>query len=100
MRGAASWLWVAAATAALSEALSLLGLPSPTLFAALVAGIAVALRWPGRLELPRGVFTGAQAITGVALGAYLQTSSLRALAGSWLPVAFVSLATLALSLGA
>src|SRR4051794_29591462 len=73
-------------------------MPSPTLFAALVVGIAVALRSPGSFELPRHVFTGAQAVVGVTLGAYLQSSSLSALADSWLPVAVVSLATLGLSL--
>jgi membrane AbrB-like protein len=98
MRGAASWLLLAVATAALAEALNVVGLPSPTLFAALLVGIAVALRRPGRLELPGPAFTAAQAVTGVALGAYLQASSLRALAGAWLPVTVVSLATLALSL--
>ena len=45
------------------------------------------------------MFTGAQGVTGVTLGAYLQSSSLTAIAGSWLPVVFVSLATLALSIG-
>jgi membrane AbrB-like protein len=39
-------------------------------------------------------------VTGVALGTYLQSSSLRALGDDWLPVALVSAATLAVSLGA
>ncbi len=98
MRGAASWLVLAAAVAATALALGLAGMPSPTLFAALLVGIAVALRSPGSFELPRGVFTGAQAVVGVTLGAYLQSSSLTALADSWLPVALVSLATLGFSL--
>ena len=37
---------------------------------------------------------------GVTLGAYLQSDALTALAGDWLPVALVSAATLALSMGA
>jgi membrane AbrB-like protein len=41
----------------------------------------------------------AQAVVGVALGAYLQSSSLKAIADSWPPVTLVSAATLALSLG-
>src|SRR4051794_680069 len=73
-------------------------MPSPTLFAALLVGIAVALRSSRSFELPRHVFTGAQAVVGVTLGAYLQSSSLTALADSWLPVTLVSLATLGLSL--
>jgi membrane AbrB-like protein len=99
VRGVASWLLLAAAVAAVALALDFAGMPSPTLFAALLVGIAVALHSPARFELPRGVFTGAQAVVGVTLGAYLQSSSLSALADSWLPVTFVSLATLGLSLG-
>src|SRR5204863_1368438 len=49
---------------------------------------------------PRNVFVAAQAVTGVALGTYLQRSSLHVLADDWLAVALVSLATLALSLAA
>src|ERR1700742_2480686 len=73
-------------------------MPSPTLFAALLVGVAAALAKPDAFELPRHVFTGAQAVVGVTLGAYLQSSSLTALADSWLPVTLVSLATLGLSL--
>jgi membrane AbrB-like protein len=99
-RGAASWLLLAAATTVVALALSATGLPSPTLFAALLVGIAVALLVPERMQAPRPVFTAAQAVVGVTLGAYLQSSSLSAIADSWLPVALVSLATLGLSLGA
>ena len=99
MRGVFSWLGLALAVTAVSLSLDFIGFPSPTLFAALLVGIGVALRWPDRLESPRPVFTGAQAVVGVTLGAYLQSSSLTALADSWLPVALVSLATLGLSLG-
>src|SRR4051794_23564173 len=49
-------------------------------------------------NVPPGVFRVAQAITGVSLGVYVQSSSLHAVAASWLPVAFVSAGTLALSL--
>jgi membrane AbrB-like protein len=44
------------------------------------------------------VFSGAQAVVGVVLGAYLQSSSLKALGDDWLPVALVSAATLGVSL--
>jgi hypothetical protein len=100
VRGVASWVLLAAATAATALALDLAGMPSPTLFAALLVGVVVALRRPDRVALPRGVFTAAQAVTGVTLGAYLQSSSLSAIADSWLPVAVVSLGTLGLSLAA
>jgi membrane AbrB-like protein len=94
----APWLALGAATAALALALDRLGLPSATLFAALVLGLLVALRRPGRLEVGEGPFTAAQAVTGVTLGCYLQSESLTALAGAWLPVALVSAATLLLCL--
>src|SRR6266508_3958605 len=64
------------------------------MFGALVAGILVALARPGRFELPDWAFGAAQAVTGVALGAYLQSSSLTAVADSWLAVALVSAGTL------
>jgi len=63
-------------------------------------GLAFALAPTGRLglEVPAPAFTGAQAVVGVVLGAYLQSSSLKALGDDWLPVALVSAATLAVSL--
>jgi membrane AbrB-like protein len=100
VRGALPWVLLAAAIAATALALDFVGMPSPTLFAALLVGIAVALRRPDAFSLPKEVFTGAQAVTGVTLGAYLQSSSLSAIADSWLPVALVSLGTLGLSLAA
>ncbi|WP_081685832.1 AbrB family transcriptional regulator [Candidatus Solirubrobacter pratensis] len=100
MRGALPWVLLAAAVAVTALLLDLAGMPSPTLFAALLVGIVVALRRPDAFALPNGVFTGAQAVTGVTLGAYLQSSSLSAIADSWLPVGLVSLGTLALSLAA
>src|SRR4051794_14506983 len=101
MRTAAPWLVLGAATAVVAVALGAAGLPSPTLFAALLVGLAAALGGrAGHLAVPRLAFVGAQATVGVVLGAYLQSSSLSAVAGSWLPVAVVSAGTLVLSLGA
>src|SRR3954465_4555986 len=70
------------------------------LFGALLAGLALALAAPGRVRVGPGVFVAARALTGVALGTYLRSSSLSALGDDWLPVAVVSAATLAVSLGA
>jgi uncharacterized protein len=101
MRTAAPWVLLGAATAGVALALEAAGMPSPTLFAALLVGLALALAGrAGGLAVPRPAFVAAQAVVGVALGAYLQSSSLQAIAHSWLPVTLVSLATLALSLGA
>src|SRR4051794_9378856 len=101
MRQAAPWVALGAAIAALALALAALGFPSPTLFAALLVGLAYALARPGAgLELPGPAFLAAQAVVGVTLGAYLQADALRALADDWLPVALVSAATLGISMGA
>jgi hypothetical protein len=48
--------------------------------------------------VPGPAFAAAQAVTGVVLGAYLQSSSLRALGDSWAAVALVSTGTLAASI--
>ena len=94
------WAGLTAATLAVGLALDALGLPSPFLFGALLLGLAVALARPGTLEVPDPAFGAAQAVVGVALGTYLQSSSLSALGDDWLPVTLVSAATLAVSLGA
>jgi uncharacterized protein len=94
------WPLLLAATVAGGRALGALGLPSSYLFAALLAGLAVALARPGGPDVPDPLFAAAQAVCGVVLGAYLKTSSLAAAADAWLPVALVAAATLALSLAA
>lgn len=96
----AAWLALGATTLLAAVALDALGLPSATLFAALLIGLAVALRAPGRFEIGEPPFAVAQAITGVTLGGYLQSQSLSALADAWLPVTVVSAATLLLCLAA
>jgi uncharacterized protein len=99
-RRAASWAALIAVTTAVALAFGGIGLPSPTLFGALLVGLAAALAWPGRPAVPVSLFRAAQAVAGVTLGAYVRSSSLSALADDWLPVALVSAATLAVSLGA
>jgi membrane AbrB-like protein len=89
-----------AATAVLGWALDRFGLPSSYLFAALLLGLGVALARPDALEVAPSAFAAAQAVTGVTIGAYLQSSSLRAIGDSWVPVALVSAATLGVSIGA
>jgi uncharacterized protein len=94
MRQLAGLAAVGAATFALGWGLGQAGLPSSYLFAALVVGLAVALTLPGRVIVPHGAFVAGQALTGVALGAFVRSSALRALAHSWLAVTLVSAATL------
>jgi uncharacterized protein len=92
------WIGLGVATAAAAVAFDRIGLPSAALFAALLVGLAAALIPPRMPEIRPGVFRAAQAITGVSLGVYVQSSSLNAVAGAWLPVTIVSAGTLALSL--
>jgi membrane AbrB-like protein len=99
-RAAAAWLALAGATVAAGKALDGAGIPSSYLFAGLLLGLATALAAPRPPVLPHGAFVAAQAVTGVALGAYVQASSFAALGDAWLPVAMVSAGTLAVSIGA
>jgi hypothetical protein len=92
------WLGLCVATAVAAVAFDRIGLPSASLFAALLVGLAAALLSPRMPQVPPGVFRAAQAITGVSLGVYVQSSSLSAVAGAWLPVTIVSAGTLVLSL--
>ncbi len=92
------WAGLGLGSVGLGTALGAVGLPSSYLFGALIAGLAMALLAPGGLEVPGKAFTSAQAITGVVLGAYLDSNSLEAVAGAWLPVTLVSAGTLGLSL--
>src|SRR5256885_16681202 len=94
MRKYAGLVPLGATTAALGYGLDTAGVPSSYLFAALVVGLAVALSVPGRLSVPAPAFVAGQAVTGVALGAFVRSSALKALGHSWLPVTLVSGATL------
>ena len=96
----AAWIALGATTAGAGWGLDRIGVPSSYLFAALLLGVVVALRWPGRLAVGRVAFGGAQAVTGVVLGTYLQSSALEALGHDWLPVTLVSAATLGVTLAA
>src|SRR5919204_197996 len=94
MRKIASLVPVGIATFALGWGLKGAGLPSSYLFAALLVGLAVALAFPARVSVPGAAFVAAQAVTGVALGAFVRSSALRALAHAWLPVTLVTAGTL------
>jgi hypothetical protein len=76
------------------------GLPSGYLFMALVVGLGWALLLPGRLSLPPLGFRAGQAITGVALGTFLHSSTLTGLGSRWIPVLLVSVATLVVTIAA
>jgi membrane AbrB-like protein len=94
------WLGVALATFGATIAMGAVGLPTAALFAAPLVGISYALIAVGQpLDVPSSGLTIGQALIGVALGAELDASTLRAVASNWFGVSVVTLATLALSLG-
>ncbi len=100
MATAVRWLLLGAAVAGAGVLLHRLSVPSAYLFAALLVGLVVALRAPGRFDVPAQGFRAAQAVAGVTLGAYVESDALASLTGAWLPVLVVSAGTLAASLGA
>jgi membrane AbrB-like protein len=93
-------LVVVAGAVAVSFVFDVIGLPSPTLFGGLVAGLVRALAVERRTGVPSAATTAAQAVIGVAMGALVDLETLRAVAANWLPVLLVVVATLALSLAA
>ncbi|MGY1600736.1 AbrB family transcriptional regulator [Geodermatophilus sp. SYSU D00815] len=78
--------------------LDLAQVPSAPIFGGLAAGLARALLGRTPERVPRPVNTAAQAVVGVSVGFLVQPSTLGALAEHWLPVALVTLGTLAVSL--
>jgi uncharacterized protein len=91
---------VVAVAVVASAVFTALGLPSPTLFGGLLAGLVRALALPGAVRVPGVAATAGQAVVGVAMGSLVDLETLRTVAGNWLPVLAVTVATLALSLGA
>jgi membrane AbrB-like protein len=93
----ARWAAVIAVTVLAALACDLVGLPSPELFAGLIGGVVAALAFGWRMAPPAAVRTAAQAVTGVALGAYVQGSTVQAVGEHIVPVTLVSIVTLALT---
>jgi uncharacterized protein len=91
------WAAVIAVAVAVSVAFSLLGVPSPAVFGALVAGLLRALLRPRRLTVPRLAGTGAQAAIGVSVGALVEPDTLRVVGEHWVSVLLVTIGTLVIS---
>jgi membrane AbrB-like protein len=91
---------VVAGAVLVSLAFAAIGVPTPALFGGLAAGVVRALGVGGRVDVPPRATTAGQAVIGVAAGALVDLETLRAVAENWLPVLLVTVATLALSLGA
>ena len=97
---AARWALLLALTAAGTAGLDALAVPSPALFAGLVAAALLALlgRGPGRVARP--LSASAQAVVGVVIGVLARPETLIAVARDGLPVLVVGSGTLALSMAA
>jgi membrane AbrB-like protein len=91
---------LALAVTGLTLVLAVLKVPSPALFAGLLAGGVYALRARVSLKTPAAHVTAGQAIIGVTIGAQVQVSMLDTIAARWVPVLLITLATLVLSLAA
>jgi hypothetical protein len=91
---------VAAVTLALSAVLTLVGLPSAVLFAALIGGMAHALTSPTVLQLPGWLYRAAQGLIGIVIGSAVSGPALQRIAHDIVPIALVMVATLLVSIGA
>src|SRR5690349_7878391 len=94
------WAILVVLTAAGTAGLNALAVPSPALFAGLVAAMVLALlgHAPGRVARP--LTAAAQAVVGVVIGVLARPETLVAVARDWLPVLLVGSGTLALSMAA
>jgi uncharacterized protein len=92
------WGGLLAATAAVTVPLTLVGVPSAALFAALVVGIVFALSSLGPAGVPRRLGIAAQGVLGVYIGTMVQENALGALSDDWPVVLGVAVATLVLSI--
>lgn len=97
MRRILRWAVLGAATVAATVPLTLLGVPSAALFAALVVGIVFALTVSAQTRVPRRLGVAAQGVLGVYIGTMVQQDALATLQDDWPIVAAVAVATLALS---
>ncbi|VEG52195.1 putative ammonia monooxygenase [Mycolicibacterium aurum] len=86
-----------AASVAVTVPLTLVGVPSAALFAALAVGIVLALTSAGPERVPRKMGLAAQGVLGVYIGTMVQHDALSQLGGDWPIVAAVAVGTLLLS---
>ncbi|MEH3142914.1 MAG: AbrB family transcriptional regulator [Mycobacterium kyogaense] len=91
------WTVLLAATVAVTVSLTVIGVPSAALFAALVVGIVLALTSAGPAGVPRKLGVAAQGVLGVYIGTMVQQDSLGTLGGHWPVVLAVAAGTLLLS---
>lgn len=95
---AAKWVLLISATVAVTVPLTMLGVPSAALFAALVVGMALALPALAPSRMPRPAGIAAQGALGVYIGTMVHRDAVSALGPDWLIVVAVAVATLVLSI--
>ncbi|CAN5821645.1 AbrB family transcriptional regulator [soil metagenome] len=98
MKTAGRWVLLTLVTVAVSVGLTLLGVPSAALFAALVVGIVLALCALAPTKVPRRAGQAAQAVLGVYIGTMVHQDSIDALGPHWPMVLGVVVATLVISI--
>lgn len=97
MRQVLEWLLLAAASAAVTVPLTLAGVPSAGLFAALAVGVALALTGLAPAGVHRSAGVAAQGVLGVYIGTMVQQDAFGALGSDWPYVVAIAVATLLLS---
>lgn len=94
------WTVLVLITVAVTVPLTLVGVPSAALFAALVVGIVLALLSFAPSGVPRTAGIAAQGVLGVYIGTMVHRDALTALGSDWPIVVGVAVATLLLSIAA
>ncbi len=97
MQWVAKWALLLAATLAVTVPLTIVGVPSAALFAALVVGVALALASLAPERVPRRAGLAAQGVLGVHIGTMVDRDAVSALGPDWAIVVGVAVATLVLS---
>jgi membrane AbrB-like protein len=92
------WLVLVAVTVGVTVPLTLIGVPSAALFAALVVGIALALVPFAPRGVPRQAGVAAQGVLGVYIGTMVHRDAFAALGSNWPIVLAVAVGTLVLSI--
>lgn len=100
MKQATTWMLLVAITVVVTIPLTMLGVPSAALFAALVVGIALALPSLAPKRIPRPLGVAAQGVLGVYIGTMVSRDAVSALGPDWPIVITVAVATLAISIAA
>lgn len=97
MRQMLRWALLAAVSVGVTVPLTLAGIPSAGLFAALAVGIVLALTSLAPRGMPRPLGVAAQGVLGVYIGTMVQQDAVGALGSDWPFVVAIAVATLLLS---